>query len=189
MLPARLRCTRGTTHSGGIPCRNVMVEALPREAPSGRSITTIRPRSTGPRTAGFVRFDPLANCARNCARPLRKFYKLLKISGLHVCHCVRCGLPALAVKPCSSGRKRGERRRRIQFHAAIDAWIVSDPTRTIIPVRRSPSMESEVRHVQHRIPSGIVLGDRRPGPVVVAPPRVEEVAHGADALHRRSCTG
>ena len=29
---------------------------------------------------------------------------------------VRCGLPASAVKPCSSGQKRGKRRPRMQFH-------------------------------------------------------------------------
>ena len=60
---------------------------------------------------------------------------------------------------------------------------------TIYPVRVSPSMESEVRHVQHWIPSGIVLGDRRPRLVIVAPSEVEEVAHGADALHRVADAG
>ena len=43
--------------------------------------TTERLPVHSPRTAGFVRFNPLANCARNCTRPRRKFYKLLKISG------------------------------------------------------------------------------------------------------------
>ena len=92
-----------------------------------------------------------------------------------------CGLPASAVKPCSSGRKPGERRRRIQFYVSWTRGLC----RTRLdghPREASPSMDSEVRHVQHRIPSGVVLGDRRPGPVVVAPAQVEEVAHGADAL-------
>ena len=44
---------------------------------------------------------------------------------------------------------------------------------------------SEVRRGEHhRIAGRVVLGDRRRRPVVVAPALVEEVAHGADVLHR-----
>ncbi len=88
-----------------------------------------------------------------------------------------------SLKPCSSEQKRQKGvvvcismcNRHVDYVGA--GW-------TIIAVRRCQPMESEVRHVQHRIPSGIVLRDRRPGPVVVAPAQVEEVAHGADVLHR-----
>ena len=51
---------------------------------------------------------------------------------------------------------------------------------------------SEARRREHdRFSGGVVLGHRRLRPVVVAPALVEEIAHGADALHRvaAACVG
>ena len=51
--------------------------------------STVQP-STCPPTAGFVRFNPVENCAWNCTRPLGTFYKVLTINRLHICRYVRC---------------------------------------------------------------------------------------------------
>ena len=85
-------------------------------------------------------------------------------------------------------RKWGGQRRRTHFHMQSMRGLC----RTRLDARSreaSPSMDSEVsevRQVHHRIPGGVVLGDRRPGPLVVAPALVAE-AHGCG--RSSSCSG